>query len=34
MDLPVNFKFDVRIRARLLAKGNITDADVAKHLKR
>jgi hypothetical protein len=32
MDLPVNFKFDVRIRPRLLARGQINDADVAKHL--
>jgi hypothetical protein len=32
MDLPVNFKFDVRIRARMLAKGTISDADVTKHL--
>jgi len=32
MDLPVNFKFDQRIRARLLAKGHITEADVTKHL--
>jgi hypothetical protein len=32
MDVPVNFKFDVRIRARMLAKGMISDADVTKHV--
>src|SRR4029078_5685561 len=32
MDVPVNFKFDVRIRARMLNKGTISDADVTKHL--
>jgi hypothetical protein len=32
MDLPVNFKFDVRIRPRLLARGQLAEADVAKHL--
>jgi hypothetical protein len=32
MDAPANFKFDVRIRARLLAKGLVTEAEVAKHL--
>src|SRR5215831_6804522 len=32
MDLPVNFKFDVRVRPRLLAKGQLTDAEVDKHL--
>jgi len=32
MDVPVNFKYDVRIRARLLAKGQVTEAEVTKHL--
>src|SRR5262245_47610069 len=32
MDAPENFKFDVRIRARMLAKGGLSDADVQKHL--
>jgi len=32
MDVPVNFKYDVRIRARLLAKGLVTEAEVTKHL--
>lgn len=32
MDVPVNFKFDVRIRARMLAKGTISDAEVTKHM--
>ena len=32
MDLPANFKFDVRVRPRLLAKGQLTDAEVEKHL--
>jgi hypothetical protein len=32
MDVPPNFKFDVRIRNRMLAKRTITEADVEKHL--
>jgi hypothetical protein len=32
MDVPVNFKFDVRIRTRHLAKGVVTEAEVSKHL--
>src|SRR5437762_7117924 len=32
MDAPENFKFDVRIRARMLAKGGLAEADVQKHL--
>ena len=32
MDVPHNFKFDVRIRNRMLAKRTITEADVEKHL--
>jgi hypothetical protein len=32
MDLPRNFKFDVRIRSRLLAKGVIDEAEVGKYL--
>ena len=32
MDLPRNFKFDVRIRSRLLAKGVLTEAEVGKYL--
>lgn len=32
MDVPANFKLDVRVRARLLAKNTITEAEVSKHL--
>lgn len=32
MEAPRNFKFDVRIRARLLNKKHITDSEVGKHL--
>src|SRR5215510_11172885 len=32
MDAPENFKFDVRIRARMLAKGGLSEGDVQKHL--
>jgi len=32
MDLPANFKFDVRVRPRLLARGQLTEAEVEKHL--
>lgn len=32
MDAPENFKLDVRIRARMLAKGALAEADVQKHL--
>jgi len=32
MDLPVNFKFDVRIRPRLLARGQLSEGDVTKYL--
>lgn len=32
MDVPRSFKFDVRIRSRLLSKGQVTEAEVAKHL--
>ncbi len=32
MDVPENFKFDVRVRDRMLAKGIVSDAEVTKHL--
>jgi len=32
MDAPENFKFDVRIRSRMLAKGGLAEGDVHKHL--
>ena len=32
MDLPVNFKFDVRIRPRLLARAQLSEGDVTKYL--